>query len=236
MNHCHEFEALLDLYVDGELEAADMIRVQEHLDACPACQRYVDDALAIRAAFPDEESIPLPEGFHEAVMAKIAQEAAPRKKNRSLLALPTVAAACLALVVAVQALPGMGGQKEKAAAAASAPAASYAFSTTDSAAQAKSKAAWDTPAACAEVEETGLEDISEDQASYFAKLQVTPEEAETYLEGFSPITLSDGRTAYELTAEAYETLVDALGDPATTYAATTAKSAQKGLALVIVQD
>ena len=30
MKYCEEFEALLDLYVDGELEVADMIRVQMH--------------------------------------------------------------------------------------------------------------------------------------------------------------------------------------------------------------
>ena len=44
----HENTALLDAFVDGELTSDEMIQVQAHLDECPACQAYVDDALAIR--------------------------------------------------------------------------------------------------------------------------------------------------------------------------------------------
>ena len=52
MKYCDDYAALLDLYVDGELSPEEMSRIQEHLDRCPGCQAYVDDALAIRAAFP----------------------------------------------------------------------------------------------------------------------------------------------------------------------------------------
>ena len=61
----HENTALLDAFVDGELTSDEMIQVQAHLDECPACQAYVDDALAIRAAFPTEDDIPLPADFSE---------------------------------------------------------------------------------------------------------------------------------------------------------------------------
>ena len=53
MKYCENFAALLDPFVDGELSPDEMARVQAHLDGCPACRAYVDDALAIRASFPD---------------------------------------------------------------------------------------------------------------------------------------------------------------------------------------
>ena len=55
MKYCEEYAALLDLYVDGELSPEEMAAVQEHLDQCPDCRRYVDEILEIRAAFPDVE-------------------------------------------------------------------------------------------------------------------------------------------------------------------------------------
>ena len=81
MEYCTEFEALLDLYIDGELSDGDMIRVQTHLDTCVACRAYVDDLLAVRAAFPDTEDTVVPEGFAESVMAQVRKNAAPVKKT-----------------------------------------------------------------------------------------------------------------------------------------------------------
>ena len=60
MKYCEDFAALLDPFVDGELTPDEMARVQAHLDECPACRAYVDDVLAIRAAFPDVEDTELP--------------------------------------------------------------------------------------------------------------------------------------------------------------------------------
>lgn len=118
MKHCEEFEALLDLYVDGELAAEEMLRVQKHLDQCPECQAYVDDLLAIRAAFPEVEDTIVPEGFAEGVMSAIAASA-PKAKKRPTpwkkVLIPM--AACLALVVMAMPLRGMmGGKAEEAAA------------------------------------------------------------------------------------------------------------------------
>ena len=45
MKYCEEYAALLDLFVDGELSLEEMLEVQAHLDECPACRAYVDDAL-----------------------------------------------------------------------------------------------------------------------------------------------------------------------------------------------
>ena len=63
MKYCEDCAALLDLYVDGELSPDDMDRVRAHLETCSGCRAYVDDALAIRAAFPDVEDTEVPTGF-----------------------------------------------------------------------------------------------------------------------------------------------------------------------------
>lgn len=107
MKPCHEYAALLDLYVDGELSPQEMVQVQEHLDLCPGCQAYVDDALAIRAAFPEVEDTEVPEGFAESVCAVIqASDTAPKRNRRRRWAktlLPM--AACCAIVVLLSRLP-----------------------------------------------------------------------------------------------------------------------------------
>ena len=97
----HENTALLDAFVDGELTSDEMIQVQAHLDECPACQAYVDDALAIRAAFPTEDDLPLPADFTENVMRSVAKapQSRPKKQPWGKLA---AAAACLAVIVLVQ--------------------------------------------------------------------------------------------------------------------------------------
>ena len=97
----HENTALLDAFVDGELTSDEMIQVQAHLDECPACQAYVDDALAIRAAFPTEDDLPLPADFTENVMRSVAKapQSQPKRQPWGKLA---AAAACLAVIVLVQ--------------------------------------------------------------------------------------------------------------------------------------
>ena len=114
MKYCEHFAALLDPFVDGELSPEEMARVQAHLDGCPACRTYVDDALAIRAAFPDAEDAEVPEGFAEGVMARIRAEATSQAETVSraeasskrktfrpwLKALASLAACCAIVLLA----------------------------------------------------------------------------------------------------------------------------------------
>ena len=113
----HDNTALLDAFVDGELTSDEMIQVQTHLDECPECRAFVDDALAIRAAFPTEEDLPLPADFAKNVMAAVAKtpQSRPKKQPWGKLA---AAAACLALIVLVQhgALGGTGSTDSSSAA------------------------------------------------------------------------------------------------------------------------
>ena len=104
MKYCEEYAALLDLYVDAELTADEMQRVEAHLTECPACRAYVDDALAIRAAFADLEDVEVPAGFAESVCAAIRAEAMPRKAKKTAhwgrVLVPL--AACCAIVILLQ--------------------------------------------------------------------------------------------------------------------------------------
>lgn len=116
MRPCNEYAALLDLYVDGELPPQEMVRVQEHLDRCPGCRAYVDDALAIRAAFPDVEDTEVPEGFAESVCAVIqASDTAPKRNRRRRWAKTLIPmAACCAIVVLLSRLPAAIGDHQGA--------------------------------------------------------------------------------------------------------------------------
>ena len=132
MNPCMKYAALLDGFVDGELSPEEVLQVREHLDRCPACQSYVDDALAIRAAFPQVEETEVPEGFAEAVSAAIRAQTPVSKQKKAApwmrAALPL--AACCALVILLSRLPGspmkmrdMSGAGVSSAADTAAPAA-----------------------------------------------------------------------------------------------------------------
>ena len=135
MKYCEDFAALLDPFVDGELTPDEMARVQAHLDECPACRAYVDDALAIRAAFPDAEDTELPDGFAESVMARIQAEAALRaeaaqkQKSRPWPKVLASLAACCAIVLLAAPMFSGDAKTEAAPAAAAITAADAAAPT-----------------------------------------------------------------------------------------------------------
>ena len=119
----HENTALLDAFVDGELTSEEMISVQSHLDECPECRAYVDDALAIRASFPTEDDVELPADFAETVMKAVAETPQSRPKKRQPWGKLAAAAACLAVIVLVQhgTLGSISGSSNTSAACDTAP-------------------------------------------------------------------------------------------------------------------
>lgn len=112
MNGCEDFLELLDSFLDGELPPDQMLRVQSHLDACPACRDYVDGALTLRAAFPSVEDTDVPEGFAENVMERVRASAlkpAALHRRRWMSAVAALAACC-AIVILLRFGPvGMSG-------------------------------------------------------------------------------------------------------------------------------
>lgn len=240
MKYCEDYTALLDLYVDGELSPEEMAEIQAHLDSCPGCQAYVDDALAIRAAFPDTEDAEVPAGFAEGVMSAIrAQQpqAAPQKRKLSKILLPL--AACCAIVLLVRGVGFPGGSKSEPAAD------TAAFTMAEScmeepAAQAEdSLDEYEYAQAAAEARfapQEAAKNATEDAASpYFAILTLPPDalEMELLADG-APISETDGERRYELSAEDYAVLLDQLDAAGIQPAAREQANAESGLALVIV--
>ncbi len=82
MNNNHDrIKELLPLYIDNELSEKDEADVLEHLAECDACQNELNMLIEIQSAMK-LEMIPLPDGFHEATMAKIEQDT-HKVKSRS---------------------------------------------------------------------------------------------------------------------------------------------------------
>lgn len=247
MRYCDDYAALLDLYVDGELSPEEMSRVRDHLDRCPGCRAYVDDALAIRAAFPDVEDVEVPAGFAEGVMARIQTEAvsqteaapltntASKKKKPAPWAkvlLPL--AACCAVVILLQNVPGLfSGRKEATASASAAMDTAAPAMTTESAVEEAGEVPVEEPAAAAERQITadsangGTANVSpaeyaepETEAekaadSYtfttsgtvYASILTLPSEGAGLMTAYTPVSESGTEVQYELTAEEAQALL-----------------------------
>lgn len=272
MKYCEEYAALLDLFADGELTGPEMERVRDHLETCPGCRAYVDDALAIRAGFPNVEETVVPEGFAEGVMARVREDSAKERKIvelkrrgvRRWIGTAAALAACCALVVLVRSGPGkdapagdgaaydttaIAGEESGIAPQAApeskeapmedaleeeiqmAPEArsnmaefyddgserSLKAAPTQGASQEANLAAspevpadgtqtYDCPAAPEAAKDEAL--LKKEEAMY-----LTAEEAGDLLDGLAPVWEDGGERRYELTAEEYRALLEALGRP-----------------------
>ena len=241
MKYCEHFAALLDPFVDGELSPEEMARVQAHLDGCPACRAYVDDALAIRAAFPDAEDAEVPEGFAEGVMARIraeatsqaetvsrAEAASKRKTFRPWLKALASLAACCAIVLL--AAPMFSHSSKTEAAPAEAPAAA-----ADTGASTERVMGFSYTAEKATAEESAEETRKDLESSKLCDaapapsaaagseatatrsdtsswLTLTAEEAGSLLASFTPVEETETELRYELTSGELETLLAALSE------------------------
>ena len=230
MRYCDDYAALLDLYIDGELSPEEMSRVQEHLGRCPGCRAYVDDALAIRAAFPDAEEVEVPVGFAEGVMARVQKETVPKKKQSTpwRKVLPTLAACC-ALVILLRSVPGMFSGRKASSAAMDTAAPAMA---TESASEEKAEAVFEEPAAlmdrqmaagssdaitedavpaeCAEPQEAekgaGPYVYLTSGTVYTSVLTLPPEGAEL-MAAYTPVSEDSAEVRYELTAQESQALL-----------------------------
>ena len=219
MKYCEDFAALLDLWLDGELPPEEMVRVQAHLNECPACRAYVDDALAIRASFPQAEDTPVPDGFAEGVMAAIRAQAAPRKKPRPWLKAALPLAACLALVILVRSGPLSQPKFEYTADTASS-AALTAETETAVEEEAPAELAREKQASGAQSDEAPAAEMAmapaaaafpaPEAAKEAPALTLTADQAGDLLADFSPAEETEDALRYRLTAGEYETLLEQL--------------------------
>ena len=259
MKYCNDFAALLDLFVDGELDAEEMLRVQEHLDTCPGCRAYVDAAFSMRAAFPDVEDTIVPDGFTESVMAAV--RLSPRKAARKTpwVKILTPLAACCAIVILLQSgvtlgrndsAGGLFAAKEAAPESAAfdimADTADMAQAETEAAAeggavknQSKTEAPGaDENGAFTYPVEPGARDDSTDglqaEPNYPTVLYL-PSECLDLLADVTPLQEFDGEIHFELDAEACETLQAQLEDREISYAVGCGSEPTTDAILVIVE-
>ena len=262
MRYCEEYAALLDPFVDGELPPEEMERVRDHLAECPGCRAYVDDALAIRAAFPDIEDTEVPEGFAGSVMDRIREASAKDKELAEKLVelrrrrfrrwMGTAAlAACCALVIFLRTGDGAapaggdsgaaydtagmieGGEAgialQTAPESEEAPAEGALENQAGPAAQSKTaelcredqtlraapaESSDLAPAAAAPAApETAAPEAAKDEGDLkrMDALYLTTEEAGELLDGFDPVWEGGEERRYELSAEDYQALLEALG-------------------------
>ena len=107
---CHEFEEQANLYIDGLLDEEAACRVEEHMAACPECKKMYEQLIQVVEALGSLEDLPLPEGFEDALAAKLT----PAPKKRSLWRHPGLWTGVAAvLMVMVVGLAGMGGQAKR---------------------------------------------------------------------------------------------------------------------------
>ena len=254
MKYCEQYAALLDLFVDGELAGPEMERVRDHLAECPGCRAYVDDALAIRAGFPDVEETDVPEGFAGGVMERIREDSARDRKTvelrrrgiRRWMGTAAALAACCVLVILVRTGPGneaaapAGGdgaacdtagiaesgeagiapqaapesaeapKEEPLEAGPAARSKAMDLYSSEQVLAAAPPAGGDLAAPAAAAPEAAMDDSAREETD---ALYLTTEEAGDLLDGFDPVWESGEERRYEVSAEAYRTLLEALGRP-----------------------
>ncbi len=71
--NCDTCSKQLSAYIDDVLTIEEMTAIAHHLETCTACQEALEMLYALRECMQDVDAIKLPEGFHEALMQKVAQ-------------------------------------------------------------------------------------------------------------------------------------------------------------------
>lgn len=179
MKPCEYYIELLSAALDGMLSEEQELELAEHLASCPACRELGPQLVAAHAAFTRMEELEAPEGFAEAVMARVRAEESARPKvvpfhRRPAVKVLGALAACAVLCVGLLrgGLPEIGMDSSGAAApSASAPAAS-------------APAAWET------------EDLESAVKYYNAAVDAAPTEsaAEAAQEVSADVTAEHGET------------------------------------------
>jgi len=108
MSACGEYEPLLHGLLDGELDAANAKRIEEHMAACPACAEEYRKLQALRASIRGAVvRTPAPERLKQRVRASLTRSRFPQR-----MAWPIAAAlaACLMFGLFIPRGPDIGGE------------------------------------------------------------------------------------------------------------------------------
>ena len=82
MSACDDKVLLIGALIDGELDAANTVAIEEHLKTCPGCAKALADAQAVRAALTSHDVAHIaPEAFRRRLrIALDAETKAPSRK------------------------------------------------------------------------------------------------------------------------------------------------------------
>src|SRR5688500_12328464 len=108
----HPARALLDAYVDAELDLSKTLELEEHLGRCSSCSMQVDGVRALKqAAQQNELYFHVPSSTAAAVRRKLGAEKKAGKNTTAIWTTMAGAAASLALVWSLGWLD-VGGAKD----------------------------------------------------------------------------------------------------------------------------
>jgi len=73
---CSRFQSILQDYLEGSLEEAELGRLEEHLGLCPSCSRELSSYRELFSLLEELPTAPAPETFAERVMERVGAVAA----------------------------------------------------------------------------------------------------------------------------------------------------------------
>ena len=119
MKYCDEYAPALSAFVDGELTEQEKNEVLAHAETCEGCRTYLAELMTMRLAFGDLEEYDAPAGFAESVMARLHEEATPKKRTqrKKWMGLAACAAVVLMAAVLFPHVTGSSGAADSAAVA-----------------------------------------------------------------------------------------------------------------------
>lgn len=213
---CDQALEAISAALDGELSDAEREELEAHLASCPACRALYDDLCAIQADALDS-ALEVPEGFHDRVMAAVAEEPAvppvQTRKKRSWKRWGGLVAVAAVAVLAVgpnllSGLSGNGGSNTSAPAMASSLTSESAESAVDDvsipAGQAELEDEADTAPASGEMSHVIATDRAAQKPSVFSTPS-EPAEAPAAVQGEA--SKEFGGAASEGAARAYRAIV-----------------------------
>ena len=107
--NCREYQKLVSLLIDGELDEERKASVEQHTAVCPTCSEFYQDAVSLQSALGLSFDVSEPSGLALRVKAAIARE---RERASHVFLIPRWVQAPLVavLVIAAVGLGSLAGQ------------------------------------------------------------------------------------------------------------------------------